>query len=172
MYLVSQLPVSLSCYQSRNQRTHGFSLIEVLLTVLLVIVGIVAVVKLQSASLQVSKDSRLLGYATLAANSMIDRMRSSKLDSTIVDSNGRALAYEGTISSASSLPTCYPTCQGTDLVLADKSSWFDMMNNHLPAPSATITWQDLKYYTLEITWRPTGIAGQPTVESYKTEFQL
>lgn len=61
------------------QRPRGFSLIEVLVSVVIMSVGILGVAGLQVVSLQQNRNSLLRAEALLLANDMLDRMRANPL---------------------------------------------------------------------------------------------
>ncbi len=59
----------------QRSRQHGFTLVEVLVTIIIMSVGLLGVVGLQLASMRSNHSAYLRTQATLAAYDLIDRMR-------------------------------------------------------------------------------------------------
>jgi type IV pilus assembly protein PilV len=60
---------------TRNARQYGFTLLEVLVTVIIMTIGMLGVAGLQLASMRSNHSAYLRTQATIAAYSLIDRMR-------------------------------------------------------------------------------------------------
>ncbi|MGI4777790.1 MAG: type IV pilus modification protein PilV [Janthinobacterium lividum] len=69
---------TLSFRRSDRQRNTGFSLIEVLVSIVVLSFGLLGMVGLQAASLQANRDARLQSTAILLARDIAEAMRGNK----------------------------------------------------------------------------------------------
>lgn len=181
------LPIAYSP-KLEGARSGGFSLIEILVTVILILIGIVGIAKLQGSSLLMGKDSHSIDAATFAATSMIDRIRSNTQGLEPTPKDALMNSYVGNVGLGVTKPPCVPNCTGNQLAQADKYAWFQMLNDLLPNPTASITKKTVAtnpaspsvFYQLTITWSPIKIHGDRAdpnnftdtfeIKQYTTEF--
>ena len=123
-----------------RHRQAGASLIEVLVSILIVSFGLLALAASQTAASRMQKNSELRSVAILLASDLADRMRA----------NPQALAlgtypYEltGTYSAlgntdVSACPGTPPTCNATTLAAWDMSEWKRALFYALPGAAAYV----------------------------------
>lgn len=122
----------------RRARTTqaGVTLIEVLVSMLLMSFGVLAMAAMQANALQYSKTSELRTLATLLANDLADRMRANH------PASGAMSAYNLTAPYA--VPSTMPgdadtactgtaiTCTFTQMAAYDLAEWRKQLYRHLP----------------------------------------
>ncbi len=108
-----------------NLRQSGFSLIEVLVSVLLLSVGLIGVAGLQAASLSNNQSSFMRSQATALVYDFADRMRSNV--------SGANLAYYNPASAAINT-ACTTTvgCTPQQMAQHDIAEWRANLTNYLP----------------------------------------
>jgi hypothetical protein len=81
---------------TRLRHEHGFSILEMVLASVIMMVGIISVVQLVPASLQLNASNRLDTLATVIAQRELDQMVSQPLSvNTFLDSDGRVISLGG-----------------------------------------------------------------------------
>lgn len=117
-----------SSYRTRARPQRGFSLIEVLVTLVILTFGLLGVAGLQATSLRSTVESASRGMAVRLANDMADRMRLEP-----VQAGAYVAAAAGDQSQADS-SRCYSStgCQGADRVTATVGEWQRLLAARLP----------------------------------------
>ena len=117
----------------KNSVSHGFSLLEVLVTVLLITVGVLGMVAMQGRSIQYTNDSMHRTQAAILANELIEIVRASPTSVTTND----AFYFTG------SLPTTTSDCLeiGDTALMDDQiACWGNKVRRLLPdAGSAAVS---------------------------------
>lgn len=101
---------------------QGFSLIEVLVTIVVLAIGLLGLAGTQMQSLQYSASAQQRSQATFLAESIADRMRSNR-------TNADAGAYDIAVGA---IPT------GTTLAVSDVQEWKAMLAARLPSGEGSI----------------------------------
>lgn len=122
-------------YSNLNAQ-RGTGLIEVLVSMLILLVGILGVAGLQTRGLNNNKSSYLRTQAAIFAEDIFDRMRANR-DAASLGS------YDVSDSSSIDADTqaCMSTsaCSATALATADLQNWFGTVKSTLPLASFTIS---------------------------------
>lgn len=145
-----------------NIKQHGFSMIEVLVTVLIMVVGLLGVAAMQMLNIKTVNNTQYRSVATLHAYDMAERMRSNK-------DGADAGAYLLSGRPGSSAASCSGGCDFAQLASWDVYEWNnsirsydDPSNADLPNGSGTIE-EDGEFYVIKVSWqeqsRDTGIQG-------------
>jgi type IV pilus assembly protein PilV len=142
----------MTCIASASPRTQrGFTLIEILVTVVLISVGLLGVAALQLTTLRANQESYARSQAGVLAADILDRMRANPMAF-------RARAYNVTFNG---------TGTATTRAGADLSAWQTAINSTLPGDAADAAGQiqsDGRIVTITIQWREraegTGAANQ------------
>jgi type IV pilus assembly protein PilV len=134
------------------KRDKGFSLIEVLVTLLITSVGLLGLAVLQAKSLQFNHGAYLRSQANILAYDIADRMRLNKDD---------ARAGQYNISMGSSKPSA------SDLVTTDQNQWLTLIETSLPAGDGSVSCVS-NICTLTIQWREAGRNADDSF-TYKTQ---
>lgn len=130
-------------------KARGFSMIEVLITLVILSIGLLGIAGLQVVGLQSNRSAYYRSQATIIAYDMIDRMR------TNVD--GVAANHYNDLDSTvlpSPTPTCIDTangCSAESLADNDLQEWVDDHLSLLPAGSGTVT-RNGNIFTVTVNW--------------------
>ena len=112
-----------------HKQQKGSSLIEILVSLLVLAIGLLGMASLQSKSIQFNHSAYLRTQATLLASDIIDRMRIN---------DGQANAYVIGTGPASGDP-CSSNCLPDEIATTDLIEWKDNLVNQLPEGNGTIT---------------------------------
>lgn len=91
-----------SCPALRDRPQRGFSLIEVLVTVLILAIGLLGLAGLQSTALRSNHSAYLRSQATVLAYDIIDRMRANR---TAALNGAYTVSWGGTLTGSSMAAT-------------------------------------------------------------------
>jgi type IV pilus assembly protein PilV len=122
------------------RRSAGFSLIEVLVSMFIVSMGILALAGLLQAATRYGKMSELRSMATLLANDIADRIRANPAGAAL-GSSGYDLAapgYPSTLVTARAPCSSATPCLPSDLARADLAAWTSRLRAVLPRGSAYV----------------------------------
>jgi type IV pilus assembly protein PilV len=143
----------------RNQQCSGFSLVETLVTLIIISVGLLGVVGMQVAGIKNNQSAYYRTQATILASDMADRLRFN---------SDRAADYNGfnTTSSNAAVPSaCAGTlgCSDSNLVTMDKAEWTNLIkgtNGIVLLPNATgsiaLVAGTTNRYTITVNWNETN----------------
>ncbi|MET0382539.1 MAG: type IV pilus modification protein PilV [Burkholderiaceae bacterium] len=124
----------------RRRRAAGFSLIEVLVSMFIVAMGILALAGLLQAASRYGKMGELRSTATLLANDIADRIRANpagaELGAAGYDLATRA--YPSGLVAPHAACTSASPCSPAELAQADMSFWTTRLRAMLPSGSAYI----------------------------------
>ncbi|WP_196801170.1 type IV pilus modification protein PilV [Thioalkalivibrio sp. ALE16] len=141
---------------SGNQRRHsGVTLIEVMVTVLVLSIGLIGLASLQGNALKANHSAYMRAQATILAYDMLDMMRVDR-------SVALQQAYDGTFTAPPS---------GNDLPSSELNRWITDIQNTLPASQAAIvTDSSNNIVTISVTWDDTR--GEETPETFSLRTRL
>jgi len=103
--------------QLKPRTQQGFTLVEVMVTVFVVAIGLLAAAALQAVSKKAAVDAIQRTTATVVAQEMIERIRANPILMS---------QYDGNVGSAPPQPACGSSsnCTDTDLIAYDRYSWW------------------------------------------------
>jgi type IV pilus assembly protein PilV len=128
-----------------HQRNQGYSLIEILVSIVVISVGLLGMATLQTRGIRFSQDAYLRSIASSQAYEMLDRMRANP-DGV---SNG---SYDFSGGMPSSAPSCAAsTCSSNDSALRDGFQWNQNIAALLPSGQGAISLAGGNY-TITISW--------------------
>lgn len=116
---------------NRQSKSQGFSLLEVLITILLITIGVLGMVAMQGRSIQYTNDSMHRTQAAILANELIEIIRATPASATDDD------AFY--ISEDDALPTSDGNCRnigGAALMEEQLACWGDKVRKLLPDAGA------------------------------------
>jgi len=130
------------------QYKRGFTLFEILIAVLVLSIGLLGVAGLQLFGVRYSQGAMLKAQATVAANDIIDRMRTN----TQAAING---SYDGTVGisirlSAQTCATRVDGCSSADQAAQDRFEW-DRLVDQLPSGRGTVA-RNANTFTVTLNW--------------------
>ncbi len=137
----------------------GFSLLEVIITVLIIAIGSLGMASFQLTALKYSSGSNTRTQAVLLASSMMDRIRANK---PYAITDGAKYKINTFQSSSTSTNDCHQTvCTPVQIAEFDTSKWFENMSNLLPSGQGKIEFDTSTStpvettVTISIQWRQT-----------------
>jgi type IV pilus assembly protein PilV len=118
---------------------YGFSLIEVLISIIILSFGLLGMVGLQSAAIQANRDARLQSTAVTLARELAEMMRGNK-DIALLTANNPYFGYFNTTPLAAASPSyCLnvasrttPCASTTAIANAQMTEWLARINAELP----------------------------------------
>lgn len=142
------------------RRARGASLVEVLVSILLAAIGLLALSGANVAAIRYSKLSQYRGTATLLAADLAERMRSNQagLASYLV-TDDFTTQQAGLPAASTACETYANTCTSATIAAYDLASWRRLVRSQLPegavsvAPSAAVLAVDVW-----VAWRDPAVA--------------
>jgi type IV pilus assembly protein PilV len=133
----------------RARAQHGFSMLEVLITVFVIAMALLGTAALQAYSIKVSQGGQFRTQAVILATDLVERLAAN----TVAAAAGN---YEATLPSTASVTDCSAnSCTAQQMAQYDLSRFQERMQGALPDAAATVTrtgtgpWT----YTVQITWK-------------------
>ena len=118
----------------RNQ--NGFTLLEVLVTLLIVSLGLLGIAGIIANSLKVNQGAFTRSQASWLATDIVDRMRANR--------GGAAAAY--TLGSCAPIPAAGTTAQN------DLNQWCGLVTAALPAGTGSVAFDAFNNVTVTLGW--------------------
>lgn len=164
-------------------RQRGFTLLEVLISVLVFSIGLLGVAGLMVLSVRTNHSAFLRTQASFLAESMAERMRTNL---------GYVDQYNGTYNTSTDATTPPTDCRAgactpVQLAAYDRWIWNQQLVDHLPAPTAIIDCDDLPprpgyagsqpyggLCEMTITWTEADLSqtgGTPATQTFAWVFQ-
>jgi type IV pilus assembly protein PilV len=166
------------------QTQRGATLIEVLVSILLLALGVLAMAAMQANAVQYGKVSEFRSVATLLANDLADRMRANHPDGQDMSAYNLTNAYSRpTAAPADAKMACDATnpnpCQFADMAAYDLAQWLQNVYQQLPEGTAyvSVAPNSSQQYAADIwvAWTDPASASSsdstPSVDSCPTGFQ-
>lgn len=119
-----------------QRRQQGFSLIEVLVTVLILAIGLLGLAGLQSTALRTNHSALIRSQATMLAYDIVERMRSNR---TAALNGAYNLALGGT-----------PT--GSSIAAQDLTAWRSNLTAVLPSGTGAVAMAAGGRFTITVQW--------------------
>lgn len=141
---------------SPAQREAGFSLLEVLISILVLCFGILGLVGLQAASLQANREARLQATAVRLAEELAEMMRGNKTIATQLTGNPYMVTSTTATNPGCGLPgqtacgnyvAADRVANSTAIAQRDIYEWLERVKVELPGPRVTICQDNAPYDT-------------------------
>jgi type IV pilus assembly protein PilV len=181
-------------------RSHGFSLMEVMVALIVICVGLLGIAKMQALSLSNSTTSRMRSLAAIEAASLAAAMHSNRqywantapttvtVNPGVIASTDAALAAAAT-ADLTNLTACFGApgtaaqCTALPLAALDLARWSTSLNGLLPPPPAPNSMATISCpavagaptsCTIQISWGETAVAmnQQETTAAANAQFQV
>ncbi|PQJ97592.1 type IV pilus modification protein PilV [Chromatium okenii] len=136
---------------------QGFTLLEVMISALVLSVGLLGLAALQGVSLKMSQGSYLRVQAVNLAYEIIDAMRANKPNAASYDGTWAAITGNQTFATAYS--------SGAAIATADLTAWRNHLA-YLPSGTATISVTGGTMVTVTITWDESRLEGTGSSQSF------
>lgn len=121
---------------------NGFSLLEILISVVVLSIGLLGIAALQTRSVNYVHSGELRSIASYQAYNMLDRIRANKA--------GRLAGNYASVSGIGSDPSC-STCSPIQIAQKDQFEWNSNNANLLPQGQGTVI-QNGNIYTITVYW--------------------
>ncbi len=142
---------------------QGFTLLEVLVSVVVLSIGLLGLAALQSTSMRFNHDARLRAIATSQVNTMIDYMRDNPQGVT----DG---SYNNLSGIPGPAPNCASACTAAQIAQLNAVQWNTDNATYLPSGRGTVTVNG-SLFRITVMWDNdrsgalgTGCSGNPTVD--------
>jgi len=136
-----------------TKHERGFTLLEILITIVIVGVGLLATGLLFLNGLKFNDTAYLHTQAATLAADVAEKYRSNP---------GSSASYESDWDDDTSLSDCSPDCSNLDLVTFDMTSWKELLADRLPSGQGKITYYPAtattltEYITIEVKYSDRG----------------
>lgn len=157
-------------HNTPNHRTHGFTLLEVMIALMVTSIGLLGLAALQANSMRFNQTAYLRGQAALLAYDMADRMRANKAGIDAGDYN----APPGTIAD----PGCITTttgCTPAEMAQYDFFQWQQLLGRYLPGSAAStyaVDGTNANRFNITVAWREqTGNENDNGQRSFTLEIE-
>ena len=155
--------ISLRHHQSVSTQQRGFTLIEILVTVIILAIGLLGLAGLQLGGLRYSFSAYQRSQATIMANDIADRMRANR---TVAEAGG----YDIDIGDDPDEQDCTGSganCTTEDMAAADVYEWKQALEDTLPAGDGSIA-NNGGTFTITIQWDDTRGEEDPKTLAVET----
>ncbi len=139
--------------KQQSNANAGFTLVEVLITLVIFSIGLLGLAALQANSMVNSHNAYLRSQATLMANDMADRMRANIV--------GVAANRYNNLNGIPVNPGCIAVdCTPAQIAVFDAFEWNTTLNAELPAGAGTVTGNSVDFI-ITVRWdeRRNGAIG-------------
>lgn len=124
----------------------GFSLVEILVSIIVLSFGLLGMVGMQAAALQANRESRIQSSAVRLARELGELMRSNKEVGIATTSNPYLIDYDNPAASPEPVPSATINCFTDDCSSATKTElaefevqdWLTRLNADLPGPKVKV----------------------------------
>lgn len=139
-------------YLTTARHAAGFSLIEVLISLVILSVGLLGIAAMVATSLKSKDSSYMRTQATALSSAILDRMRANRATAT---ANGYDVAL-GAVTAT--LPSCFgngAACNPTQVATVDLEQWKSDLANLLPSGDGSISTvinSQMTQVTVTVVW--------------------
>lgn len=151
--------------KNNPEQQSGIGLIEVLVSLLIIVIGVLGMAGLQSRGLQLNQAAYLHSRATFLAGDMLDRIRANQTIAKSSDFYQTGLGDDIESCDENEYPAACETgeCTGQQLAQYDIEQWKFQLACELPQTRAAISYEDdneTRIYTIQVNF-PVGMQGFP-----------
>ncbi len=140
-------------------RQAGFTLLEALITIVVVSIGLLGILGLQTVSLVNTQVSAARSIATVAADNMADRIRANPLGDADDDYDGIAPQTDA------ARPDCSAGCAPAEIAALDAWEWNNRLAGQLPDGEGYVDCvetidSECRTYSITIVWLERDLAAE------------
>jgi type IV pilus assembly protein PilV len=137
--------------------SRGVSLLEVLISILLSAIGLLALAGANVSAMRYSKMSQYRGTATVLAKDIAERMRANKLG---LGSYAYATSWSSQATAAGVDDSCETAdCTAAELAAYDLANWRNVVQNQLPHGAVFVAIQGSVGADVWIAWQDPAVAN-------------
>lgn len=146
-----------------TRNSHGFTLVEVLIALVVLSIGMLGIAAMLLNGLQSSRLALLRTQAVVLASDMGDRIRANRTGGAAY-----ALASGTTLSAPAKACTTAGQCSTSEIATVDLYAWQQSVQRVLPGATTAITVAPVgaltsNTYTITITWTQSGDAAAANI---------
>lgn len=133
---------------------QGVSLIEVLVTVVVLSIGLLGIAGMQVKGMQFNHSAYLRSQATILASDVLDRMRANRGQASTTGVYARNF-----LDAKPTAKECYDpavSCSPAEMAAFDLNEWVSLVGLTLPSGDGQISFEDVsgvRIYTVDIQWK-------------------
>lgn len=143
--------------RASRRGSRGVSLLEVLISVLLSAIGLLALAGANVSAMRYSKMSQYRGTATVLAKDIAERMRANKLG---LASYAYSTDWAGQATAVGVDTSCETAdCSAADLAAYDLATWRKVVQNQLPRGAVFVSIQGAVGADVWIAWQDPAVAN-------------
>ena len=149
-------------YPRSLRQSAGFSLIEVLISLVILSVGLLGIAAMVSVSLKSKDSSYYRSQATALSYAILDRMRANRAPASTSDYDvaigqtlGNTLAGQSITVPTGDCIGISAACNSSQIAALDLTQWKSDLANTLPSGDgsiATVTWNSMTQVTIIVQW--------------------
>lgn len=151
-----------------KRRHSGFSMVEVLVTLVVIAIGVLGVAALQLNALKYTKESFSRSAASVLAGDLSDRMRGN-MAGVKAGYYARNFGYTTAHSTAVTAPSCGTTsdCNAQTLAQLDLSSWLAAIAAALPGGTGAVVPvnNNAFVYRIVVMWQEKSLVDSSTIDA-------
>ena len=153
----------------RPSVSRGFSLMEVLVSIVVLTIGVLGMVGMQAAALQANREAKLQSSAVVFGRELADMIRGNKAIGVLTLNNPYLGVFNTTPLVATTPLYCLNVATGncadnTEIANAEMTEWLDRVSAELPGARVTTCFDSAPYDASGIPqWACTAGAGAPIV---------
>ncbi len=160
-----------------KKQTHpqsGFTLIEVLITLVVFAVGLLGLAALQIRAMQFVHDAYIHSQAQVLAYDVLDRIRANRIEAMSLTTSNYVLTFDD--NPAAPGTNCAATdCTAPEMAQFDLYEWREMLKEHMPQGKGAISFSDpatgRRIYTIQIQWLDDRTSTVTDEASFNDRFQ-
>lgn len=141
----------------------GFSLLEVLITLIVVSVGLLGIASILVNSLKNNYNSYALSQANILANDMLERVRANK-KTAVATPSPYALGISGAV------PAAATGTQGE--AAAELAEWRAALSKTLPSGTGSVTVTSAGKVQIVVQWNSSRVAGASSTQKVTLESNI
>ncbi len=154
---------------ARKGKSAGFSLVEVLVSIIVLSFGLLGMVGMQAASLQANREARLQSSAVVLARELAEMVRGNKNVGVLAVSNPYVGTFSNPAGSTPLAPSAPKYCLGvgvtacadtTEIATAELTEWLARVDAELPGARVSICFDATPFDSSGLPqWACTGTGG-------------
>lgn len=148
-------------------RSHGFSLIEVMVALIIITIGLLGIAKMEALAYSSTGVASMRSIAAIEASSLASAMHANRdywangLTPAVISVAGATVTDSTAILGANCASGTFPSCTNAQLAGYDLQNWANSLKAALPQATATVTCPPAVYpinCTITLTWIENTVA--------------
>ena len=152
-------------------KSSGFTLLEVLITLVIMGVGILGLASIQLQAMKFVHGAYIQSQVQILAYDMLDRLRANRVEALNTNNYSLALA---TSPSAPGTNCATAVCTASQMAAFDVYEWREILDEHLPSGKGAISLTDVgsaRFYTIEVQWLDNRSVTVTNASTYNQRYE-